>query len=166
LKPSSSFISRTFCTTIDPSWPALLAIQRIGLLDGARHDVHADLLIAAELQTGEDLRRPKKRHTAARHDPLLDCRLGRVHRIFNTRLLFLHLGLCGRPDFDDGNATDQLRQPLLQFLAVVVRRGVLDLCPELLHSTFDGRRRARPFDDRRVVFVDRDLLRPCRGLPT
>ena len=30
LKPSSSFISRTFCTTIDPSWPALVAIQRIG----------------------------------------------------------------------------------------------------------------------------------------
>ena len=25
-----SFISRTFCTTIEPSWPALVAIQRIG----------------------------------------------------------------------------------------------------------------------------------------
>ena len=30
LKPSSSFISRTICTTSDPSEPALVAFQRIG----------------------------------------------------------------------------------------------------------------------------------------
>ena len=30
LKPYASFSSRIFCTTIEPSWPAFVAIQRIG----------------------------------------------------------------------------------------------------------------------------------------
>ena len=68
-----------------------------------------------------------QRHAAAGHDALFDGRLGRVHRVFDARLLLLHLGLGGRTDLDDGDAADELGQPLLQLLAVVVRGGVLDL---------------------------------------
>ena len=91
--------------------------------------------------------------------PSSDRRLGRVHRVLDARLLLLHLGFGGRTDLDDRDAADQLRQPLLQLLAVVVRRRVLDLRANLLHAALDGRRGAGAFDDRRVVLVDGDLLR-------
>jgi hypothetical protein len=57
--------------------------------------------------------------------------------ILNASLLFLHLGFGGRTDLDDGNAAGQLRQPLLQLLAVIVRRGFVDLCAQLLDAAFD-----------------------------
>src|SRR2546427_7187465 len=129
------------------------------LLECALDDVDADLLIATELQAVEHSRRPNQRHAATGDDPLFHGRLGRVHRVLDSRLFLLHLSFGGRADLDDGDAADQLRQPLLQLLAVVVRRGVLDLGAELFHAPLDGGRRARPFDDRRIVLIDRDLLR-------
>src|SRR5262249_33092600 len=129
------------------------------LLDRARYDVHADLLIAFELQPAQRAAGTQQRHAAARHDALFDRRLRRVHRVLDARLLLLHLGLGGRTDLDDGDAADELRQPLLQLLAVVVRRGVLDLRPDLFHAALDGVGLARAFDDGRVVLVDGDLLR-------
>ena len=104
------------------------------------------------------MRRADQRHAAARHDAFFDGRLGGVHRVFDARLLFLHLGLGGRADLDDRHAADQLRQPLLQLLAVVVRGRVLDLRADLLDAALDRRRRAGALDDRRVVLVDGDLL--------
>ena len=56
-------------------------------------------------------------------------------RASSTRaFLVLHLGLgiCAEPD--DGDAADQLRQTLLQLLAIVVRLGALDLGADLLHD--------------------------------
>ena len=81
-----------------------------------------------------------------------------MHGVFDAGLLFLHFGLGGRADLDHGHAADQLRQPLLQLFAVVVRGGVLDLRAQLFHATLDGGRRAGAFDDGRVVLVDGDLL--------
>ena len=81
-----------------------------------------------------------------------------MHRVLDARLLLLHLGLGGRTDLDDGDAADQLREPLLQLLAVVVRGRVLDLRADLLDAALDGVRGAAALDDRRVVLVDRDLL--------
>src|SRR5262245_60583101 len=52
-------------------------------------------------------------------------------------------------------------QPLLQLLAVVVRRRFLDLGPDLLDAPLDFLRLAGALDDRRVVLVDDHLL----GLP-
>ena len=60
-----------------------------------------------------------------------DRRTGGVQGVFDAILLFLHLGLGGRTDIDDGNAAGQLGQTLLQLLTVVVRRGVLDLLLDL-----------------------------------
>ena len=128
------------------------------LLDGAANDLQADLLVALELQLVERLGATQQRHAAARHDALLDRRLRRVHRVLDARLLLLHLGFGGRTDLDDRDAADELGEPFLELLAVVVRAGVLDLRANLLHTALDGAGRAAAFDDRRVVLVDRDLL--------
>ena len=82
----------------------------------------------------------QQRHAAAGHDAFFDRRLGRVHRVLDAGLLLLHLGLGGGADLDDRDAADQLGQPLLQLLAVVVGRGVLDLRAQLLDAALDRRR--------------------------
>src|SRR5688500_449192 len=128
------------------------------LFDRAPHDLHADELVAFELELVEHLGGAHQGHAAARHDPFLDSRLGRVHRILDAGLLLLHLGLGGGTDLDDRDAADELRQALLELLAVVVRAGLFDLRADLLHTSLDGRRRAAALDDRRVVLVDGDLL--------
>src|SRR4029077_12143923 len=56
------------------------------------------------------------------------------------------------------HAADQLRQPLLQLLAVVVAGGFFDLAADFLHPAFNVRVLAFAFDDRGVVLVHRDLL--------
>jgi hypothetical protein len=92
LKPSTLHLAN-FCTTIDPSCSALVAIQH-RFFDSAPHDVHANLLVAAELQVSERLRRANEGHTAARDDSLFDGRLRGVHRVFDSRFLFLHLSFA------------------------------------------------------------------------
>ncbi len=106
-------------------------------LDRARDDPDAHLLIARERQPRDRLRRPYEGDAATRDDPFFDGRFRRVHGIFDARLLFLHLGLGRRADFDDGDAPDQLREALLQLLAVVVGRRVLDLVAELCDASRD-----------------------------
>ena len=108
--------------------------------------------------------RANERDAAAGNDSFFDGRARCVHRIFDASLLLLHFGFGRRADFDHRDAADQLRQPLLQFLAIVVGSGLFDLRAELLHAAFDGRRLAGAFDDRRVVLVDDDLLGACRDL--
>ena len=91
--------------------------------------------------------------------PFLDRRFCGVHGVLDTGLLFLHFRFRGRTDFDHGYAAHELRESLLKLLAVIVRRGVLDLRAELFDAAFDGLLCASAFDDRRVVLVDRYLLR-------
>ncbi len=83
-----------------------------------------------------------------------------MHRVLDTRLLLLHFGLGGRADLDQRHAADQLGQPLLELLPVVVRGRVLDLGPDLPDAACDGAFRAGAFDDRRVFLRDDDLLGP------
>ena len=64
--------------------------------------------------------RAQQGHAAAGDDAFLDGRLGRVHGVLDAGLLLLHLGLGRRADLDHRHAADQLGQPLLQLLAVVV----------------------------------------------
>ena len=77
-----------------------------------------------------------------------------MQRIFDARFLFFHFGFGRGTDLDHRHAADQLRQPLLQLLAIVVRSGVFDLRANLLDATFDAFGSAGAFDDRGVVFVD------------
>ena len=79
----------------------------------------------------------QQRDAAARDDALLDRGLGRVHRVLDAGLLLLHLGLGRRPDLDQRHAAHQLGEPLLQLLAVVVGRRLLDLGAQLLDAALD-----------------------------
>ena len=68
-----------------------------------------------------------ERGAAAGQNALLDGRAGRVERVLDARLLFFHLDLGRRAHVDLGDAARQLGEALLELLAVVVGRGVLDL---------------------------------------
>src|SRR5208283_639899 len=56
------------------------------------------------------------------------------------------------------NATDQLGQPLLQFFAVVVAGGLLDLAANFFYAALDFAGLAFAFDNGGVVLVDGDFL--------
>ena len=116
------------------------------LFAGAPDDVDADLLVARQLQGVQGLGAPQQGHAAARNDAFLDRRASGVQSILHPSLLLLHLGLGGRADLDHRHAAGQLRQPLLQLLAVVVGGGFFDLGAQLLDAAFDrllARRRPR-----------------------
>ena len=102
------------------------------LLERATDDLDADRDVALGLDLVDRRDGADERHAAAGDDALFDCRLGGVHGIFDAGLLLLHLGLGGRADLDDGDAADQLREPLLQLLAIVVGGRLLDLGADLL----------------------------------
>src|SRR5690606_35775763 len=59
---------------------------------------------------------------------------------------------------DDGNAADELRQPLLQLLAVVVAGGVVDLRADFSLATLDLVLLAGPIDNGGIILVDLDAL--------
>ena len=82
-------------------------------------------------------------HAAAGDEALLDGRAGRRERVLDAVLLLLELDLGRGADLDDGDATGQLRQPLLELLLVVVRGRVLDLGLDLAHPALDLLRRHR-----------------------
>ena len=87
----------------------------------------AELLLVVDLELVERRLRADERDAAAGDDAFFDGRAGRVERVFDAGLLLLHLGLGGRADLDDRDAADELREALLELLAIVVARGVLDL---------------------------------------
>ncbi len=92
----------------------------------------AEPLLVADLEVVERRLRADERDAAAGDDALFDGRARRVQRVFDAGLLLLHLGLGGRADLDDRDAADELREALLELLAVVVARRVLDLRADLL----------------------------------
>src|SRR5580698_3971900 len=130
--------------------------QRLG--DGAADDVDANLLIAIRLHLFERRGATCQCDSAARDNSFFHSRARCMHRIFHAGFLFLHFGFGCGADFNHGHATDQLRQPLLQLLAVVVAGGLVDLATNFLHAAFDFRVLAFALDDGRVVLVDGDLL--------
>src|ERR1039457_7729811 len=81
-----------------------------------------------------------------------------------TTLFRSHLGLGCGSDLDDRHASGQLRQALLQFLAIVVRGSLLDLGPELLDPALDVLLRSGAVDDGCGVLVHRDALRAAQIL--
>src|SRR5215470_13527627 len=129
------------------------------LFESPLDDVDADLLVfVLELEGVERLRGADQRDAAARHDPLFDRRARGVHGVLDASLLLFQLGLGRGADLDHGDASDQLGQTLLQFLAVVIRSGLFDLAADGGDAPLDVSRLARALDDRRVVLVDGDLL--------
>jgi hypothetical protein len=72
-------------------------------------------------------------------------------------LLLLELHLGGGADLEDGHATRQLGQALLQLLPVVVGVGVVDLVLDLVDATVDLVLGALALDDGGLVLGDDDL---------
>src|SRR5262249_29584787 len=120
------------------------------LLDRPLHDADTELLLLVDLEVLERGLRAQQRDAATGHHTLLDRRPRRVHRTLAPRLLLLHLDLGRGPDLDHCPAADELRQPLLQLLAVVVRGRLLDLVADLLDAALDVGLLAGAVDERRV----------------
>src|SRR4029453_5075653 len=97
-------------------------------------------------------------NSAAGHDTFLNRSLGGVHRVLDPSLLLLQLGLGSCADLDYRHASDELREPLLELLAIVVGCGVFDLRSNLLHAAFNFRGLAAAFDYRGVVLIDDHFL--------
>src|SRR6266550_6684951 len=127
--------------------------------DRSLDDVHADaLVVVAGLDVINRGQAAKQGHATARDDALFDGCAGRVQRVFDAGLLFLHLGLGGGTDVDDGYAASVFRQAFLQFLPVVVARRLLDLAADLIHAALDFGRLAVTFDDGGVFLVHHNGL--------
>src|SRR5436309_1257169 len=128
------------------------------LHDRLLHDLDAEALVVRNVELVEHRAGADERHAAARHDALLDRGPRRVERVLDARLLLLHLDLGRRPDAHDRHAADQLGEPLLELLAVVVRGGLLDLRPDLLDAALDVALLAGAAADGGVVLVDHAAL--------
>src|SRR3712207_4438913 len=77
--------------------------------------------------------------------------------LFRSVLALLELDLGRGTGLDDGDATGQLGQALLQLLAVVVGVRLLDLGADLVHPAGDLVAVTGTLDDRRLVLGDDDL---------
>ena len=69
------------------------------------------------------------------------------------------------PTLDDGDAAGELRQTLLQLLAVEVRVGLLDLPFDHLDAALDRIGLTAAVDDRRLFLGDCDALGLRRAVP-
>src|SRR2546422_3116840 len=129
------------------------------LLERAADDLDAGLLVvigAPDLV--ESLPAPQEPDTTARHDALLDRGAGRVQRVLDPGLLLLHFGLGGRAHIDHRDPARQLREPLLQLLLVVIRRGLLDRRADLADAALDVSLLAFAADQGGVVLIYQDAL--------
>src|SRR4051794_38341450 len=129
------------------------------LLERANDDLRARRLVAFERVEDvvlDRVRRVDERDAAARDLTLLERRASGLESVLDTVLLLLHLGLGRRADLDDRDAARQLREALLELLAVEVRIGRLDLRLDLLDAGLDRVGLAGTVDDRRRVLVDDD----------
>src|SRR3954467_3370544 len=115
-------------------------------LDGAANDRQAERLLFRQLELVERALRTNQRNAAAWDNALFDSRASRMECVLDAGLLLLHLDFGRSANLDHGDATDELRQALLELLAVVVRRGLFDLLADLLDARFDRVLLARAVD--------------------
>ena len=162
LKPMAPFSFLTCSATTEPSKPALLAICRMG-------SSRARLMILTprssswlfSFRSTRAGSAAQEGHAAAGHDAFFHRGAGGVEGVFHPGLLLFHFHFRGRADADDRDAAHQFGQPLLEFFPVVVRGGLIDLDPDLLHPAFNGRPVAAAVDDGGVVPVDGSLSGRC-----
>ena len=102
--------------------------------------------------------RAQQRDAAARQDAFLDRGASRMHGVIDAVLALLHLDLGRAADADHRDAAGELGQPLLELLAIIVRRGLLDLRLDLGDAGLDVGLLAGAVDDGGVLLVDHHLL--------
>ncbi|GET93272.1 chaperonin HSP60, mitochondrial precursor [Leishmania tarentolae] len=104
--------------------------------DGIAHDGHTRALIARAMLVGEKLLQflagAQQSRATASHDALLHRSASRADSVHDTILLLAHLQLGSAAHLDDGHATAQLRQTLLQLFTVVLHSLLLDTVPQKL----------------------------------
>src|SRR4029078_8988263 len=100
--------------------------------------------------------RVDQRDAAAGDLTLLERRTSGLESVLDAVLLLLHLRLGGRADLDDRDTAGQLREALLELLAIEVGVGVLDLRLQLLDAALDRVGLAGTVAQRRRVLVDDD----------
>src|SRR5690606_7709708 len=138
-----------------------------GRLAGDLADAGTGGLVTLEGEPAEGLRTGLQRRDAATgDDALVHSGLGVAHGILDAVLALLELDLGGGTGLDDGHAAGQLREALLELLAVVVRVGVLDLGADLGHAAGDAVGVAGALDDGGLVLGDDDLARLAELLET
>src|SRR6516164_3506912 len=81
-----------------------------------------------------------------------------MHRVVDPVLLFLDLDLGGAADANYRDTAGELCQPLLQFLAVIIRGRLVDLLADLRTPALDIVLLAGAVDDRGIFFLDAQLL--------
>src|SRR4051794_20726683 len=125
------------------------------LLERADDDLRAGLLVLVIEDVEVDgVDRLQERDAAARHDALLEGGAGGLQRVLDAVLLLLHLGLGGRADLHDGDTARELREALLELLAVEVGVGALDLRLDLVDAALDRVAVAVAVHDGRGVLGD------------
>src|SRR6266498_3528453 len=127
------------------------------LLERAAHDHRAGRLVTDQVDLVQRVLRPQQGHAAAGDDALLHRRAGVGDGVLDAVLLLLELDLGGRADLDHAHPTGQLREPLLELLAVVVGVGVLDLGLDLVDAALDVLFAAGALDDGGLVLGDDHL---------
>src|SRR5690606_10520201 len=100
----------------------------------------------------------QQRHATTRHDALLDRGTRRVQRVIDAVFLLFHLDLGGGTDLDYGHTASELRDPLLQLLAVVIGSGLFNLDLDGLDAGADTRLIASATHNDGVLLVDCDTL--------
>ena len=126
--------------------PGVLGDLADRLLERAADDLRARRLVGVEALGVDRALGVQQRDAAARDDALLERRPSRLQGVLDAVLLLLHLGLGRGADLDHGDPARELRQALLELLAVEVGVGVLDLGADLVDPALDlptSRRRRR-----------------------
>src|ERR687894_448362 len=132
-------------------------------LERDAHDVGTGRLVTLELELVErDCRGLRESDATTGDDALFDGGLRVAHRVLDAVLALLELDLGRGAGLDDGDATGQLGQALLQLLAVVVGVRLLDLGADLVHPAGDLVAVTGALDDRRLVLGDDDLAGPAQ----
>ena len=109
-----------------------------GRLHGACHDFCTGLLVALQATDLTDQSTGTNESCAtAGNDSLFHGRAGRVKSVLDAGFLLFHLGLGGCTDIDHSNTTSELGKPLLEFLAIVIGRGLFDLTTNLVDPAGD-----------------------------
>src|SRR5690606_37023640 len=130
-----------------------------GGLDGAAGDGDTHVLVfVVTLEAFQGLEGANQGNTAAGDHAFFNRSTGGVQGVFDAGLLLFHFGFGGGAHLDHGNTAGQLGNPLLEFFAVVIGRGLFDLGANLLDPGLDVGVVAGTVDDGGVFLGEVDLL--------
>ena len=131
---------RTFCTTMEPSAPAVASDVAQRFFQSAPNDPHAHALIALEFVL-QRFQGRRGANVSGRRRPAP--RLLQPQRAWRSERLRRGLSSLSFPDsvagadINHGHAADEFGKTLLQLLAIVVRRRLVNLRPNLAHPALD-----------------------------